>query len=414
MPDIAVRVTDPEGSPIEHVGFVIEGVGTVTANPLEPGLYVLNAEDDQVLIASLPHFYYDYNYVLGSFPTTSPFSYEDYESGAHYPVIGMTMQPVPLWPVAVFVINAETAAPITESVEFQLDGTPVDANQFEDEPGVWFFPIEHGQTLVTCAPGYECDEREILYLLSETTLAPGDLESGVYDFEEIALEPTPVLTDPGDYPARTPVEPPDKDLGVQCFIATAANDTPLAPDVQFLRLLRDEVLVGTRSGERLFDTFYQTYYRDFSPAIVQMMSNNPDVKELVKWAFVKPLVNYMKLVARFPEESVEELPEPWRAFMSESLDDYEDWVTSCIEVASAASGHRLWQDFSEMTEEEAADDLDLLFTHILRSKRARDQTLRRLDQLGDVPVRAPRGSRQPVIDELSERATQQTRRDAGP
>jgi len=129
---------------------------------------------------------------------------------------------------------------------------------------------------------------------------------------------------------------------------------------------------------------------------------------------VKPLVNYMKMVARFPEASLEELPEPWRAFMSESLDDYEEWVRSCIEAASAASGHRLWHDFSEMTEEEAADDLDLLFTHLLRSKRARDETLRRLEQLGDVPVRAPRGTRQRVIDELSERATQQTRADAEP
>lgn len=66
-----------------------------------------------------------------------------------------------------------------------------------------------------------------------------------------------------------------------CLIATAAYGSELAPQVQILRELRDNVLLGTSSGIGFMTTFNAFYY-SFSPTVADWERQNPVFKEAVK------------------------------------------------------------------------------------------------------------------------------------
>ena len=69
--------------------------------------------------------------------------------------------------------------------------------------------------------------------------------------------------------------------GGGCLIATAAYGSEMAPQVQFLREIRDNQLMGTDSGVSFMTGFNQVYY-SFSPYIADMERENPAFKEAVK------------------------------------------------------------------------------------------------------------------------------------
>ena len=66
-----------------------------------------------------------------------------------------------------------------------------------------------------------------------------------------------------------------------CLIATAAFGSEMAPQVQFLRELRDNTILQTQSGTSFMTGFNQFYY-SFSPAIADYERENPAFKEAVK------------------------------------------------------------------------------------------------------------------------------------
>ena len=66
-----------------------------------------------------------------------------------------------------------------------------------------------------------------------------------------------------------------------CLIATAAFGSEMAPQVQFLRELRDNTMLQTESGSAFMSGFNQFYY-SFSPAIADYERENPAFKEAVK------------------------------------------------------------------------------------------------------------------------------------
>ena len=66
-----------------------------------------------------------------------------------------------------------------------------------------------------------------------------------------------------------------------CLIATAAFGSELAPQVQFLREIRDNTVLQTESGSAFMTGFNQFYY-SFSPAIADYERENPIFKEAVK------------------------------------------------------------------------------------------------------------------------------------
>ena len=69
--------------------------------------------------------------------------------------------------------------------------------------------------------------------------------------------------------------------GGGCLIATAAYGSEMAPQVQFLREIRDNTVLQTQSGTS-FMTAFNTFYYTFSPTIADYERENPVFKEVVK------------------------------------------------------------------------------------------------------------------------------------
>jgi len=82
--------------------------------------------------------------------------------------------------------------------------------------------------------------------------------------------------------------------GGGCLIATAAFGSEMAPQVQFLRELRDNTVLQTQSGTSFMTGFNQFYY-SFSPAVADLERENPMFKETVKLA-ITPLLTSLTLL----------------------------------------------------------------------------------------------------------------------
>jgi hypothetical protein len=80
------------------------------------------------------------------------------------------------------------------------------------------------------------------------------------------------------------------DEGGGCLIATATYGSEMAPQVQFLREIRDNQIMSTDSGKSFMTGFNQFYY-SFSPIIADMQRENPVFKEAVKIAISPMLVS---------------------------------------------------------------------------------------------------------------------------
>ena len=88
--------------------------------------------------------------------------------------------------------------------------------------------------------------------------------------------------------------PPPARIGGGCLIATATFGSEMAPQVQFLRELRDNTVLQTESGTSFMAGFNQFYY-SFSPAIADYERESPIFKEAVK-LIVTPLLTSLTLL----------------------------------------------------------------------------------------------------------------------
>jgi len=79
-----------------------------------------------------------------------------------------------------------------------------------------------------------------------------------------------------------------------CLIATAAFGSEMAPQVQFLREIRDNTVLKTESGTAFMTSFNQFYY-SFSPTIADYERENPVFKEAVKLTLT-PLLTSLTLL----------------------------------------------------------------------------------------------------------------------
>ena len=110
--------------------------------------------------------------------------------------------------------------------------------------------------------------------------------------EPIIEEPEPVLiAEPEPEPEPEPMcgagtvledgKCVAEEQGGGCLIATAAYGSEMAPQVQFLRELRDNTVLQTQVGTNFMTEFNQFYY-SFSPAVADYERENPMFKEAVK------------------------------------------------------------------------------------------------------------------------------------
>ena len=79
-----------------------------------------------------------------------------------------------------------------------------------------------------------------------------------------------------------------------CLIATAAFGSEMAPQVQFLREIRDNTVLQTESGSAFMTGFNQFYY-SFSPTVADYERENPAFKEAVKITLT-PLLTSLTLL----------------------------------------------------------------------------------------------------------------------
>ena len=93
--------------------------------------------------------------------------------------------------------------------------------------------------------------------------------------------------------------------GGGCLIATAAFGSEMAPQVQFLRELRDNTVMSTQSGTTFMNGFNQFYY-SFSPQIADYERENPVFKEAVK-VTLTPLLTSLTLLNYVEIDSEEEM-----------------------------------------------------------------------------------------------------------
>ena len=109
--------------------------------------------------------------------------------------------------------------------------------------------------------------------------------------EEINEEQTMMETETDEKPDV--MESGEKEGG-GCLIATAAYGSELAPQVQFLREIRDNTVMSTTSGASFMTGFNQVYYT-FSPTIADMERENPMFQQAVR-AFITPMVSTLSIM----------------------------------------------------------------------------------------------------------------------
>ena len=120
--------------------------------------------------------------------------------------------------------------------------------------------------------------------------------------EETVMEPEPSMDEEPSMEATEPVcgkgtvlkdglcVVEEKSKGGGCLIATAAYGSEMAPQIQFLREIRDNTVLQTESGISFMTGFNQFYY-SFSRVIADYERENPAFKETVKLALTPMLTS---------------------------------------------------------------------------------------------------------------------------
>jgi hypothetical protein len=123
-------------------------------------------------------------------------------------------------------------------------------------------------------------------------------------FQPIPLETTYFTINVGGEKTTQPVQENENEGG-GCLIATAAFGSEMAPQVQQLREIRDNVVMQTSSGKSFMTGFNQVYY-SFSPYVADYERENPLFKEIVK-VTLTPMLTSFTILAHVPVDTEQEM-----------------------------------------------------------------------------------------------------------
>lgn len=118
-------------------------------------------------------------------------------------------------------------------------------------------------------------------------------EIGLEGLERVTYNGASLVATASAEPTNTEGATDGKEGG-GCLIATAAFGSELAPQVQLLREVRDNVLYSTSSGTTFMTAFNGAYYA-FSPTVADWERNNPMFKEMVKTA-ITPMLSTLSIL----------------------------------------------------------------------------------------------------------------------
>jgi len=122
--------------------------------------------------------------------------------------------------------------------------------------------------------------------------------------EEPVMESSQPVCGPGTV-LKNNVCVAEQQKGGGCLIATAAFGSEMAPQVQFLREIRDNTVLQTQSGTTFMTGFNQFYY-SFSPTIADYERENIAFKETVKIA-ITPMLTSLAILNYVDIDSEEEM-----------------------------------------------------------------------------------------------------------
>jgi len=125
---------------------------------------------------------------------------------------------------------------------------------------------------------------------------------GILSHEEIITKSEQIMMDAAENQAKMEqtletIQTGEGELdigGGGCLIATATYGSEMAPQVQFLREIRDNTVMSTASGKSFMIGFNQLYY-SFSPTIADWERQNPIFQEAVK-LFITPMVSSLSIM----------------------------------------------------------------------------------------------------------------------
>jgi len=138
--------------------------------------------------------------------------------------------------------------------------------------------------------------------------APEPTQTAVDEEPEVDEEPVMESSQPVCGPGtvlKNNVCVAEQQKGGGCLIATAAFGSEMAPQVQFLREIRDNTVLQTQSGSTFMTGFNQFYY-SFSPTIADYERENSAFKETVKIA-ITPMLTSLAILNYVDIDSEEEM-----------------------------------------------------------------------------------------------------------
>ena len=158
----------------------------------------------------------------------------------------------------------------------------------------WVQPSDNDTSSRTMAKQYFLEKSDIFYVITYTQ--PKDsAKVSPAEFDEVisTLQFLDQKIIPDKFSKSSSIKSDNPQKG-GCLIATATYGSELAPQVQKLRELRDNILAKTSSGSAFMTVFNSIYY-SFSPAISDWERANPIFREAVKIT-ITPLLGTLSIL----------------------------------------------------------------------------------------------------------------------
>jgi len=176
----------------------------------------------------------------------------------------------------------------TYGASFNLTGEYIVKSMWNKQPADTTFEFVGG-----AAPEPVNDTAAEDAAAAEAAAAAAEAAAAAAEAAAAAAEAAAAATVTEPEPEPEPVmvsQPAEEKKGGGCLIATAAFGSEMAPQVQFLREIRDNTVLQTESGSAFMTGFNQFYY-SFSPAVADYERENPAFKETVKLALTPMLTS---------------------------------------------------------------------------------------------------------------------------
>jgi len=190
---------------------------------------------------------------------------------------------------------------VGDTAKLQIDFLNTKTNAIQQHIDYRVTVTSKGETVFGPIPLTHTGEGSVKIPVEVNT--PGDYFA-LIEIEGILFQPIPLETVSFKF-AVAEAQSNESQNGGGCLIATATYGSELAPQVQQLREIRDDIVLGTNSGA-VFMSAFNSFYYTFSPTIADWERQNPAFKEAVKIA-ITPMIATLSVLDYVDVDSEEEL-----------------------------------------------------------------------------------------------------------